>query len=129
MASLTEQISRLAALGTCTIILNADILVTPRALRAIVDRFQDARPLIALGCTEVPAKGLEQYLGIFLLSPEVEWRQLFQEITARSILELIERIAERIPIVPLQIDGPIYDCGSVEGYRTAYADGRTGKLW
>jgi len=129
VVSLTQQISRLAELGTCTILMNGDILVTPRALCAIVDRIRESRPPIALGCSEVSAEGLGQYLGIYFLSAEVDWDRLFQEIAARSIIELIQGISQRIPIVPMQIDGPIYDCGSVEGYRKAYEDGRAGKLW
>jgi UTP-glucose-1-phosphate uridylyltransferase len=81
-------------------------------------------PAIAMGVAEHP-----EYLGLFFFSPDVNWRQLTREIAAKTAFDLMDGLWQRIPVLMAKVDGPIYDCGSIEGYRRACEDGRLGKLW
>jgi len=124
LAALTEEIGQQIDLGRALILLNGDILFGIQGLHSFMTSVRDSLPLIATGVADVP-----QYLGIYFLSPDLDWRRLTREIAAKNIIELISGLWERVPVLSVKIDSPIYDCGSVEGYRLACEDGRAGKLW
>jgi hypothetical protein len=124
LADLTEQIGANVDSKRATVLVNGDILFAPQGLRGFAAAVADQRSLIATGVTDVL-----DYLGLYFFSPDLNWRALTREIAATTIFELMGGLWQRVPVLTVKVAGPIYDCGNVEGYRQACADGRAGKLW
>jgi hypothetical protein len=124
LQTLIQKIDRNTRAGAATLLMNGDLLLPPHNLKSFGAGIQYGQPLIAAGC----ATGIE-YLGLYFISSGLNWSQLVREIAPGTLSELIGGVWQRVPILPIKLDGPIYDCGSVEGYRMAYKDGRDGRLW
>jgi hypothetical protein len=124
LAELIEQIGRQIDRGRAIILVNGDTLFGPRGLRSFVRAILQHGPLMAIG----EADGID-YLGLLFFSPNLNWRQLMQDIAPKTASELIGGLWERTSVLTAKVEGPAYDCGSLEGYRTACADGLSGKLW
>jgi len=124
LATLTEELGRNVDLGLATILLNADMLFSPQDLHHFMTSIRDSQPLIAEGVSDASPN-----LGIYFFSSDLAWRHLTREIAAKNVFELMGGLYQRVPIRSVKIDGPIYDCGSVAGYRQACKDGREGRLW
>ena len=124
LADLCEQIGQHVDSGHATILLNGDVLFGPHGLAGFVDGILGKAPRIAMGA----ADGLD-YLGLFFFARDLHWRQLIREIAPKTTSDLLGGLWQRVPIETVTIDGPVYDCGSVEGYRAACEAGRSGALW
>jgi hypothetical protein len=124
LTELIEQIGRRIDRGHATILVNGDTLFGPQGLRSFVDAILAEDPLMAMG----EADRID-YLGLFYFSRGLKWHQLTGEIAAMTAAGLIGGLWERLSVLTAKVEGPVYDCGSPDGYRTACADGRSGKLW
>lgn len=123
-AALVQQIGENVESHAHTLIINGDILFSPAAFQKLLEQISDRGPLIAIGETEeVP------YLGMTFVSAALAWHSLIEEIAAANIYQLMEGLWKRVSVLSVNVEGPIYDCGSMTGYRKAYDDAREGKLW
>jgi hypothetical protein len=124
VATLIRQIGKNVGSRLCTLIVNGDILLTPAAFHTFVGRITNEKCLIAVGVAEnVP------YLGMTFISPYLNWDTLTKEVGATNIYDLMQGLWQRVAVVSIEVDGPIYDCGSMEGYQKAYDAGCEGRLW
>src|SRR4051812_12141442 len=124
LAVLTEQIGQQMDRGLATMLVNGDVLFGPQGFRSFIRAILDNAPLIALGEADHT-----EYLGLYYFSPDLNWRQLTRAIGAKTASDLMGGLWQRVPILKAKIEGPVYDCGCLAGYRAACADGRSGKLW
>ena len=71
--------------------------------------------------------------GMQVFSPYVQWNQLVKASgngQPSSPVEFFNHtVSCGIPVEAFIVRGPVYDCGSPEGYQRAYRDGENGRLW
>jgi hypothetical protein len=124
LANLCEQIGQAIDAGTAPLLVNGDVLIGPQSLQGFLAAAACDLPPIAFGVAADV-----QYLGLFLISPKLAWRELVRSIGATNLNALVEGIWQRIPVRNVDVAGALYDCGSREGYRKACEAGRLGLLW
>ena len=155
--SLVKRLTKYSQKTRPCVLMMGDTLVSPTNLKGFLTWAAKKKPLLALACAEVSAGEVSRYgmldvdqedrvyrvvekpgkasqrlafQGLQVFFPYLRWDRLLADSGANHLLGLVSSaINQGLPVSAYRLNGPIYDCGSPEGYERACEDARQGGLW
>lgn len=156
LESLLSRIDGRAQRGLWSMVLMGDTLISPKGLRRLIQEIAADQPNAGIGCSEVPLGAAARYgvvhvddrgylkaivekpgaanrnlvsQGLYVFSPAVSWKNVRRAFRGPDDLStFLTSVASKIPVKVYSIEGPIFDCGSLDGLEQARCAGKQGLL-
>lgn len=156
---LSDLVGQAAAAEQKTVLMMGDTLFPPEHLKSLLTWFSANRLHAGLGCSRVAAHSTSRYgvvktdhegrirriwekpgngaatlvsQGFYIFdSLSDNWIQRIRQSSATNVVGFLDYLCQddAVPLHAFILGGPLYDCGSKEGYEKALDDGKKGKIW